>query len=133
MRLCQADSTLPSATVSIAAIEGLERYPDEGKRGDAQGDGTEMIGVVLEFDRFVAEIVGDGTADGCQQILPEIVTRLPLRALQEQNNQTGKNQNGQPVIGGFHQCDPFTTRLSIPTGAHITIEFQAVVHNGVGV
>ncbi len=100
-------------------LKWAQHDPDKGQRGDAQSNRSKVVGCVGKLDRFIADIVCHGATNRRDQILPQMIARLALGALQKQHDQAGKNDHGRPVVGGFH-------RVSLLINAAFTAVFNNV-------
>jgi hypothetical protein len=90
-----------------ALAEGLQHTPDEGDRGREQRDGTSVQQHFARLQGFVAKEIGSSASYSCNKILPKMVTRFTLAALQEQHDQAGKCHYSQPIVGRFHSIHSF--------------------------
>ena len=86
--------------------EWFQGKPDERQRSHAERDSGEMIAGVLQLYRFIAEIVRAGAADRSDKVLPQMIARNTLGSLQKKHDQTGKDQNCQPIVRCFHDVFP---------------------------
>lgn len=88
------------------AAERLQNDPNERQSCDAKPDGSDVITGAGLFDRLIADVVGDGTANRRDQILPQMITSNALRTLQKKHDKAGKDDDCSPVVRRFHRFHP---------------------------
>lgn len=103
------------------AAKGLQYDPDERQRCNAKAYGGQVIARVGSLDGFVADIIGHRATDSCDHILPKVITGNALRSLQEQYDQSGKDDDRSPVVWRFHALNPkFAASLTTVMAAFAT-------------
>lgn len=94
---------VPDERTSSLVLKRTQHNPDKGEGCNADGNGTKMIGGISKLDRFVADIVGNGATNRRDEILPQMIARLALGALEKQHDQACKDNDRRPVVGRFHR------------------------------
>jgi len=91
---------------NLFALEWTQHKPDERQSREAQRDGAQVVGGIVKLDGFVADIVGRGTSQCGDEILPQVVARNALGPLQEKHDQAGEDNDRRPIVRRFHRFCP---------------------------
>jgi hypothetical protein len=104
---------------AFGLAKGLQYDPDEGQRRHAKRDRGDVIVRLVEFHGFIAKVVGRGAAHGGDQVLPQVVSGNTLGALQKQNDQPRKDDDGNPIVRCFHCAFPKIWGRSTAFSRHV--------------
>ena len=94
------------ASVTPKSLERFQDDIDESQRRDAKRHGTDVIQGDIELQSFVAEVIRYRAADCCDEVLPQMIARLTLRALKKQDDETSEDHHRAPIVDSLHRVDP---------------------------